>query len=349
MEDQSGTNTLSRKPGNNWIVSPSVDLLFMANIAWPLLLLPGVSSSVDTSVDFWQIYFLTLPHRWITLFLVAVDPDRRTGHSLLFGLSTLLIALLVVGSYWASVGFGLQAFVCLGFVDYVWNGWHFASQHSGVLGIYSRKAGYSKSKFEFWGVRCFICYAIFRGSSSLLWPQAAFVKDWLSQVDWLAMVIPCMLVFSASKSLRPSNWRQAIPKLVYLLSVLALYSAYLAASHLVHSRLVLCMATAASLFHAVEYLAIVSHYANRRSKLGSTGLMRSLAGLWSTFLAIFMVLLGTIGFWFSYQTYSMNTAWQGLNLWAALTHYFLDGFIWKLRKPETAQALGVNLNSNVQS
>jgi hypothetical protein len=33
--------------------------------------------------------------------------------------------------------------------------------------------------------------------------------------------------------------------------------------------------------------------------------------------------------------------WQGLNLWAAFVHYAFDGMIWKLRRPETAAALGV--------
>ncbi len=32
--------------------------------------------------------------------------------------------------------------------------------------------------------------------------------------------------------------------------------------------------------------------------------------------------------------------WLGLNLWAALVHYAFDGMIWKLRRPETARALG---------
>jgi hypothetical protein len=32
--------------------------------------------------------------------------------------------------------------------------------------------------------------------------------------------------------------------------------------------------------------------------------------------------------------------WQGVNLWAAYTHYAFDGIIWKLRKPTTAKALG---------
>ena len=63
-----------RSVSGGWVVSPAFDLLFIANIGWPLLLLPGMAGRSETVVDFWQIYFLTLPHRWITLILVAARP-----------------------------------------------------------------------------------------------------------------------------------------------------------------------------------------------------------------------------------------------------------------------------------
>jgi hypothetical protein len=31
---------------------------------------------------------------------------------------------------------------------------------------------------------------------------------------------------------------------------------------------------------------------------------------------------------------------MGANIWAAFLHYAYDGMIWKLRRPETAKALG---------
>ncbi|MCX7699516.1 MAG: hypothetical protein N2039_01430, partial [Gemmataceae bacterium] len=117
-------------------MSPGFDLLFLANVTWPLLLLPGLSSDVDTPIEFWQLYFLTLPHRWLTLILVVADPDRREGrgHQLL---AVAAAALLLVVGVWSTTG----ALTCLAVVDYVWNGWHFAAQHHGVLRMYSRKVG----------------------------------------------------------------------------------------------------------------------------------------------------------------------------------------------------------------
>src|SRR5437899_982418 len=105
-----------------WIVSPAFDLLFLANLPWLLALLPGFVAAEGTPhIAFWQLYFLTTPHRWITLFLVALDPDRREGRSGRFVALALLGLVTVAGVKLAPGGFG-----CLLLVDYLSNCWHFA-------------------------------------------------------------------------------------------------------------------------------------------------------------------------------------------------------------------------------
>src|SRR5438067_6581118 len=142
----------------HWIVSPAFDLLFLANLPWLLALLPGfVATDGTPHLAFWQLYFLTTPHRWITLFLVALDPDRRGGYSGRFVALALLGLASIVGVKLVTGGF-----VCLLLVDYLWNGWHFASQHFGVLRIYSRKAGGGWPRLERHGLRLFIFYVIAR-------------------------------------------------------------------------------------------------------------------------------------------------------------------------------------------
>ena len=69
------TSTERLPAGKGWIVSPAFDLLFLANLGWLLLLIPGITQG-DISIDFWTVYYLSLPHRWITLVLVVADPDR---------------------------------------------------------------------------------------------------------------------------------------------------------------------------------------------------------------------------------------------------------------------------------
>src|SRR5262245_64180331 len=90
----------------------------------------------ETVVDFWQVYFLTLPHRWITLIILVLDPGRRGGKGLFLAAIASAVFLLLLG-----VRLGTSAFTYLAVVDYIWNAWHFGSQHAGVLRIYSRKVG----------------------------------------------------------------------------------------------------------------------------------------------------------------------------------------------------------------
>ncbi len=333
MENKIGSNAVIMKLSTPWVVSAPFDLLLIANVCWPLLMLPGFSSDSTTVVDFWQVYYLTLPHRWLTLFLVLADQDRRAERTWLLVSMALVSAAVVAGAHWGS-----GAFLCLGLVDYVWNGWHFASQHSGVLRIYSKKADGGSVWLERWGLRGFIFYVIVRTSSSILWQlqtdSTAFTLA--SILDWGVLAIPLALLVTNLKSFRS----QRLPKLIYLTSVLGLYTGYLIASHFQWSRFILCIATAAALFHAIEYLAIVSHYANRRQQVGSQGLMQSIAGRWTLVLTIFVLCFGTLGVWAGSPTSGYETIWQGFNLWAAFTHYALDGVIWKLRRPETAMALG---------
>src|SRR5256885_14533168 len=92
MEAENGAAALTRAPvspppaaPSGWIVSPAFDLLFFANLGWLLAVVPGFVAPEGVShVEFWQVYFLTTPHRWITLVLVTLDPDRREGRTWLF-------------------------------------------------------------------------------------------------------------------------------------------------------------------------------------------------------------------------------------------------------------------------
>jgi hypothetical protein len=101
--------------------------------------------------------------------------------------------------------------------------------------------------------------------------------------------------------------------------------------------LVIAFALASAVFHATEYLAIVTQYAWRRESTGAPSLFRIMARSWGLVLILFVAglglfeaLLGTpLGNW-----------WLGANLTAAFLHYTYDGLIWKLRKPATAAALG---------
>lgn len=86
----------------HWIISPFFDLCFVINVWWLFALLPQPASigvTQSTSFEFWQVYFLTTPHRWLTLILVATDPDRRQGRTSLFVSFAIIAAVVVAGSW----------------------------------------------------------------------------------------------------------------------------------------------------------------------------------------------------------------------------------------------------------
>ena len=322
------------EPGQRWLASPVFDALFLANIGWLAVLLPGFAADDgSTPISFWQVYFLTVPHRWLTLALVAIDPDRRERRGRRFLLLALAAFLLVLGIRLVTGGF-----ICLLLLDYIWNGWHFASQHAGVLRMYSAKTGGGAwPALERYGPRLFIFYVIARTAGwSTGWLEE--IPDglaWAKRLDVLMLLIPALLLlfeFAAGWGRRPG-------KRLYLLSVCGLYAGLLLALNGSHTPLVFALTVAAAWFHASEYLAVVTLYAWQRRTVGTDGLMRRLAVPWLQMLAGFLLLLGIAAL---VGERLGGDFWLGLNLWAALLHYAYDGMIWKLRRPATAQALGVS-------
>lgn len=335
------TTRPAEKPSAGWVVSPAFDLLFFANAAWPLLLLAAIAfpafvrSDGHLQTEFWQVYFLTTPHRWITLFLVAADRDRREGMGRLF-LGIAIAAAGVVNGVWMATG----SLTCLLLIDYVWNSWHFASQHQGVLRMYAKKAGGGPEWLERHALRAFIVYTLLRTAGwTTGWLEAeSQLKGWLNTADLVLLAVPgAVLVVNLI-----GVHRGRVGKLCYLASLLVLYSALLLCLRNDWRTGVFALTAASSTFHAVEYLAVVSHYAKRREAVGSDGLFRRVAKQWLTVFVVYLVVLGLVGVWAGEGGGSVMRVWLAVNTWAAFLHYTYDGFIWKLRKPATAQALGVS-------
>jgi hypothetical protein len=305
-------------------------LLFFSNVLWVLCLIPGLAADPANPVSFWQIYFLTTPHRWITLLLVATDRDRRDGRDRLF----LALAVIAVGAV-AATYFATGTLLCLALIDTVWNAWHFGSQHAGVLRIYGRKVGGGWPAFEKHATRLFVAYVSLRVPG---WVTGALRADStldaaVRVADLVILSIPLGLI--AVQLVCPS--RAGLGKLVYTCSFSAAYAGLLFAVRADAGPFVFAFALATAIFHATEYLAIVTHYAWRRQS-GGPGAFRTMAANWGLVLVLFA---GGLGLFESVFGSSLGDLWVGANLAAAFLHYAYDGLIWKLRKHSTASALGV--------
>src|SRR5207302_8576879 len=160
----------SAKPLKRWLVGPWFDLLFLANLAWPVAVLLALLRPLGETdaLSFFQVYFLSTPHRWITLVLVFCDSERFWKEPAKFGglglaLILLGLALVAVAGF---VPFAAGSLMLLMMLDYVWNAWHFAAQHAGIARIYGRMARPEQSiehaEFEKMALRTLVLWVFFR-------------------------------------------------------------------------------------------------------------------------------------------------------------------------------------------
>lgn len=305
-----------------WLIGPWFDLLLVANLGWPLLVLLqlGEGFTGQPGLQFWQIYYVTTPHRWITLALVFLDRERfQQRRGLFLGLAAGMTALCL------GVRFSTGTLTCLLAIDYVWNAWHFASQHHGIYRIYGRLSDSAQPTgltLEKWGMRVFLLYVILRMASAT-WSDTSW-EDQLRWIDCLILVVPVGLILRDLLQLGAAR----IARLSYLLSVCVLYLALLWAVHERRLGLVLSLATASALFHAIEYLALVTWSVRGRhaTRGDSMGMLGYLVPRWTIAMALFVLILGAGG-WLMDQRFL--EVWLTINVIVAFLHYTYDGLIWR--------------------
>lgn len=322
------SGTASRPHAASWLVGPWFDLFFIANIAWPLLfLVQAWDADASAGLTFWQLYFITTPHRWITLALVFLDRGRfeqRRGIFLSLAIAAIVLCL--------GIRFSTGALTCLLTVDYLWNAWHFSAQHHGVYRIYGRLADPSPSSWlsvEKWIMRVFLLYVILRVASAT-WADAE-IDARLRMVDLFVAPLPLFLLLRLLASPRKGH----AGSVMYLLSVCLLFGSMLWAVHTRQVGLVLALATASALFHAVEYLAIVTWSVRRRhdSAANEMGTFAAFVPRWGVALAVFIAVLGLGGYLLDSRGMEI---WLVLNVIAAFLHYAYDGLIWRQGRAATS-------------
>jgi hypothetical protein len=356
------------RAGKTWLFNPWFDVFLMCFAAWPIIVLLRnwqLTSGLEhlrengspLSITFWQVYFLTTPHRWITLALVFGDRDKFAERPRMF-IGLAIGALLACLACQLTLG----SLALLMAADYIWNAWHFAAQHSGIHRIYGRMSRPDVARgamFEKVVFRVFALYVLFRIALVAALPEA--LENWknasstflanvvpiLQNADWLLLVCPALLLARELWDWRPS----VVGRLVYLVSVLAIYAGALLVVHAYvdvvgqtsegdsgrdfWANLVLSFALAIAMFHATEYLAIVS-WAVRR-KRNPSGIFAQLAPMWGMAMVIYLAALGLGGV---IADARLQSVWVFLNLVVSFLHYGYDGMIWKQPRPKPQPAAG---------
>lgn len=330
------------KVATGWLFGPAFDTLFVANLLWPLVVVAACLPSADLMqpLSLFQIYFLSSPHRWITLVLVFLDRDRFLKEPLKFGgvgigLIALGLALVALADVWS---WATDSLMLLMILDYIWNAWHFASQHAGIARIYGRMtnpvATLRVVAFEKAAIRTLVLWAFFRlalvvagRKTDLPVTGLADIGPLLGWLDPLLLVAPLVLLVRELANYRPA----ARGRVLYVASVILVYSGQLVALHTGHDGLVIGFLMASAVFHATEYLAVCS-WALRKKTTGVWKHQLTRTGL---ALAAFMAMIGIANLAIDRQSAYM---WALITLLVSLLHYGYDGMIWKSRpaKPKGA-------------
>jgi hypothetical protein len=321
------------KPLKAWLVGPWFDLFFMANLAWPIAVALALLHPLDPSspLSLFQVYFLSTPHRWITLVLVFCDSERFWKEPAKFGgLGLLLIGLgLALVGVAGLVPYAANSLMLLMMLDYVWNAWHFAAQHAGIARIYGRMVRPEQSlphaEFEKTAIRTLVLWVFFRlaihiAATTQYGDNVRWLTPWLGWVDPFALVLPAVLLFREVTVFRP----QCLGRLLYMGSVIALYTAQLLAIRLENGPWMMAFFFAGAIFHAVEYLAICNWAVQKRT----TGIWHYQITRTGLAVLVFMALLGAVNYFVNAQSVY---AWQLVTLLVSLLHYAYDGIIWRAK------------------
>lgn len=352
----------STRVPSGWIVNGWFDSLFLSNAAWPLLAaaLLWLGPAFQSGVSFWQVYFVSTPHRWITLALVFLDRRRFRERPAAF-LGTAVVLTAACLGLRQSAG----ALTCVLVIDYVWNAWHFASQHAGIVRIYARQAkgaaagsGWAEKLL----MRMFVLAVMLR-ISDVAWMLVGqplqglgYFQDrlhlgfhqMLAWADWATVGVAAALLAVS----RPGFGRAERGRSLYLISVISLYLVLLGAVHFRRLEVLPALIVVMALFHAAEYLALVTWSVHQRfpeqmphpveaetatrffeetphqSSMRPEGfnLLAAIVPQWGLTLALLCLGLGVAG-WMADRR--LAETWLTINLAVSFLHYAYDGMIWK--------------------
>ena len=358
--------------GTAWLLNPTLDLLFIANLIWPLIVAFSVyfgQTVANQALGFLLVYFVILPHRWITLPLVFCDRKRFATRRRAF-----LAILLAAVATTCAVQLTMRSLAILVAIDYIWNAWHFAAQHSGIYRIYGRM-GHSdrptSGRAEKYLLRAFLLYTIVRmlemfvPADSSPWLNAfETAMAQLRWCDWIALALPAGLLLREVRQFG----RKSLACGAYFVSLYSLYTTMLMAIHFGLRPLAVGCGAAATLFHSSEYLGIVSWHAQNR--LRDNGIFRRLVPRWGlsllAFMAFFVFTAWLLDLEGTRQTLQANAAassatasnslaaglaaipsdaisgkekvlrlWILINMVVSFLHYAYDGMIWKRPKKKS--------------
>ncbi len=304
---------------------------------------------------------LTYVHRHYTFVLVYGDPRAFSERARAYVVAPVVVLGIVLGArLWGNDplaragGVRVSAWDLLLVTSGVWNVWHTVQQRYGILRIYAGKAGGGlEARTEATRDRVLVWTLVVLLAVVLLTLRASTFESHPSGLDVLRALGPVIesplfgvfaVCVGIAASLVVFRWARAerraslsmperVPRLAFLASTLALLAVFV-----VHGPVVGYLTFGSA--HALEYLAFVHHFAERKFTPG--GSRPSLASwLFTRPLAAAPLLIGVLGLaYLSLQGVASTDAYVTYYVGTSMLHFLYDGWIWKVRRPDVATPLG---------
>lgn len=360
-----------RAPGSPWHVSPLVDAAAY-HWSWALLLVPLLFLGERHPQDYLAVFLLTVAgnfmHQALTLPFVYLDPEVRARHRWRLIAVPLPVLALAVASLvlYRTDPRSFQALVVPVMVfGYAWNFWHVYMQKYGILRLHAAKSG-SAARIPGWVDRLLV----------FSWLPLTFVVVGLAQQEFLLktyrpMEAQITVIVHALQAAKPwllpagiglvvasfglflvHEWRAHRLRNVARLSM-GLGMTGLSASMLAVNPIKAAIAFGFS--HVVEYVVFV-WAVQRRQADGAPSASRFVrfvrrrpAAAFGSFALLvgggFFVLTGWTSLLFPGRPSPLVGPWPLklllalLALHLSIVHFWLDGFLWKMRRPEVRAVL----------
>lgn len=304
---------------------------------------------------------ITYVHRHYTFFVVYGDREVFERRARAFWVAP-VVALALVGLARAGDGL-LQARVggvkvspwqVVLLVTGAWNIWHTLQQRYGLLRIYAGKLGGGtelpaharRDRAALWvpAIAVAVLLPIVRPELLAGHVRARTLQQVVAPIvesRWasgLALLAAAALAWTLASWLRhelraPARWGQRAPRLVFMGSTLLLFAVFL-----VHGPILgyLCFGTA----HAVEYVAFVHHFGAKKYA-GGAGRGVAAALLRDAWRGLVVLAGGLLLLYWLLREYRRADVYLVYYTSTSLLHFLYDGWIWRVRRPEVARALGL--------
>lgn len=264
----------------------------------------------------------------------------------------IMVAVYVLIEH-TSFGFRLSNSLIL-----YWATWHFVAQNWGILRIYQRKSGEPMNATALRLERPLLlltvafCMALrlYTGPRVLFGVEVYYPRlPWAFIMTLLALLVVC---FTALLGLRLRDRKQPWSRAAWVRVgfIACSFMGFFVPFQLITSDDTSAFAAAAA-WHGFQYLGMVRHYhrntwrsgvdpqARLMSWLGQPGWQRA-----ALYLVLLWALAGAVyGVIFALSLVSLDFYRWAAIVWIGLTlsHYWIDGVIWKLRRPDLASRVGL--------